>query len=341
MNSLDISIKETELGFMELNHMISTGFDSENISYFEAGDSGKSDSIVKKAIDKIRKIFETIKKRITEFFDGQRVKNQSAKLEEAMKKDPSLKNKKIKVPNRKKQEDLINETQKRIMNAKTPEEAKKIMEEYDKKKKQVFGVAAAATITITAAAAWLLHGKNKEIKDINATQAKTESLLKEAGNKLEQSRLENKGLQDKNKEKQRENSNLTEKLRDAQKKNTELFDKLKKSGLQNAHLACDNDRLQEKYSNLRDKYDDATDRLYLINAQCDGVHTLTLDNQRGIVGFVKSIISASEDVLGSVGGAKDLNNRADVLKDGGKVTNIKKYNAREEVASAKLWEKDK
>jgi hypothetical protein len=255
--------------------MISTGFDSENISYFEAGDSGKSDSIVKKAIDKIRKIFETIKNRITEFFDGQRTKNQVVKLEAAMKKDPSLKNKKVKIPDTSKEDKLIKDTENKLKHAKSKDEVNKIMEDYRKKKKEIVAGAAVVTVTVAAVAGYLLHGKNKEI-----------SALQESKNNCEK---EMKAL-----------SHTIEEYKELNKTNTEYEKALKK------HIDVlreSNDKLNDQYKTARENYGVNKEKLGLIQVFLNSYSELNEDQmiavQRKVGRIADSthLYTADEDAL--------------------------------------------
>lgn len=159
MNEFSILFKEIEVADCYFEHEVSLIPLYED--YFtEAGDSEGFFGKLKKAVcDFVDKIVSTIKTVFEKFTSGKACK----KAEDAIAKNPDLKNEKTKIKDWKKVHVLNKETQKKIQNAKSPEEVDKIMKEYKAKRNKILAIGATVTVTIGGILLFLKKGKSKTV----------------------------------------------------------------------------------------------------------------------------------------------------------------------------------
>ena len=159
MREFSILFKEIEVADCYFEHEVSLIPLYED--YFtEAGDSEGFFAKLKKAVcDFVDKIVSTINTVFEKFTSGKACK----KAEDAIAKNPDLKNEKTKIKDWKKVHVLNKETQKKIQNAKSPEEVDKIMKEYKAKRNKILAIGATVTVTIGGILLFLKKGKSKTV----------------------------------------------------------------------------------------------------------------------------------------------------------------------------------
>ena len=113
-------------------------------------------SMLQKIIERIKKLVSDIKDKIQEFFSKKKTKDLIKNTEDAMKKDPKLKNVKIKVPNFDKLDKLFSKTKSAII--KNPDKADEILEKHNNAQKILLtavGVGAiGGAVSVGTAIAW-------------------------------------------------------------------------------------------------------------------------------------------------------------------------------------------
>lgn len=115
-------------------------------------------------LTKVKKLIDKAIQKVKEFFSKKQTVENTKKLEEAVKKDPSLKNKKVKVKDYSKVQKLEEDTMKKLKSAKSDADADRIMEDYKKKRNKLIAGGAVATVSVGAILGFMLHGKDKQIK---------------------------------------------------------------------------------------------------------------------------------------------------------------------------------
>jgi hypothetical protein len=149
--------------------------------YMEDGSNSKKQGLLKR----IRDFFNKSIDRIKDFFDSKKVQ----KVSELKLND----NAKIKISA--KEQKLIDQgkiSMAELQKCKTPEEAEKIMNNYRRKKKAILAITATAAISVTAAIAWLKHGKTKQINDAKKMQKDTEAYILYDGDDPKMKELSNR-----------------------------------------------------------------------------------------------------------------------------------------------------
>lgn len=161
--------------------------------YMESGDN-KNQSVISKLTSRIKTFFDKVIKAISDLFAKKKVQDAS----------------KVKLPSNTKIE--ISEVNQKMINqgkislkdlekCKNSEDVNRALNNYRKKKTAIKAVKTTAVITGAAAIAWLLHGKSKQIKEIEAERDKAykqrdayAKSLSDTKNKLNKSQAQNADL---------------------------------------------------------------------------------------------------------------------------------------------------
>jgi hypothetical protein len=186
MEAFDILQKQTDLDFLCLEHAIDNGLLKEEISYFEDG-SENGDSIFDTIIKKLTEIFNRIKDGITAIFSKKETENTIKNVNEAMKKDPSLKNKKVTLKDHSKEKALDQKMMKEVDETKSIAQLAVKMENYRKQRNKAIAIGAVVTTTLGVVAYNVIKKKdgqisemqqqhNKDTQRINALRAKNSKL---------------------------------------------------------------------------------------------------------------------------------------------------------------------
>lgn len=116
----------------------------------------------------IADVIDNISKSIKDLFSNIGKKKTLDKAEDAIRKNPELKNKKVKVKDYSKVHVLSKKTQQQIKNAKSKEEVDRIMADYKKKRNGLIGAGAAlAVVTVGTLIAIGRRGQNKTVSSLN------------------------------------------------------------------------------------------------------------------------------------------------------------------------------
>ena len=170
--------KEIDLLYLEGVDELKREEDLSLISFMESGDIPKKKSS-EGIFAKIKKMIENTIEKIKAFFTKKQTEENTKKLQEAIKKDPSLKNKKVQVKDYEKIIKLNKATLKKLENAKTQEEADKIVADYMKKKNAIIAAGAVVSVSVAGVLGFMLHGKNKLVKQLDSDLERANNLNKE------------------------------------------------------------------------------------------------------------------------------------------------------------------
>lgn len=170
--------KEIDLLYLEAVDELKREEDLSLISFMESGDIRKKKSS-EGIFAKIKKMIENTIEKIKAFFTKKQTEENTKKLQEAIKKDPSLKNKKVQVKDYEKIIKLNKATLKKLENVKTQEEADKIVADYMKKKNAIIAAGAVVTVSVAGVLGFMLHGKNKLVKQLDSDLERANNLNKE------------------------------------------------------------------------------------------------------------------------------------------------------------------
>ena len=155
--------KEIDLLYLEAVDELKRQEDLSCISFMESGDTKKKSS--EGIFAKIKKMIETAIEKIKAFFAKKETNDKARKLQESVKKDPSLKNEKVKVKDYEKVIKLGKQTQQKMKGAKTAKEKQALLEKYKKQRNVILGGALVA-ISVAAILGFQSHGKDKKITEI-------------------------------------------------------------------------------------------------------------------------------------------------------------------------------
>lgn len=141
---------------------IDTLFSEETIVFME-----KASAPVKKSY--ISKMFEAVKslvEKVSRFISDVAAKITGKKVNEAIRKNPKLGEKKVSVKKYNESVKAGNEAIAKLKKAKTPGECKRVRDEYGKKRKKILAVTATVTVATIAASAGALAIHNKNLKKV-------------------------------------------------------------------------------------------------------------------------------------------------------------------------------
>lgn len=146
--------------------------------FLEEASDGVKDSFITKLVNKIIALKNSVVKWVQGFFNKRFSKNVEDQLSEAIKNDPSLKNKKVKVHDYKKLGKARDEAQAEVERAKSPAEVDEAMKKYKKKRAVILGTTVA--ITAVAALGFLRHKRKAGTSDLEKAGKKATDKLQNA-----------------------------------------------------------------------------------------------------------------------------------------------------------------
>ena len=152
--------------------------------FLENGSTEVKSSFLDKMIEKIKSVTNSIVTWIQEFYQKHFTKKVETELEEKMKKDPSFKNKKIRVRDNDKIAEIQTATVNAIQECKRIDEVEATMKKYRKQRNVLIAATTAVTITATAGLAWLRKSKDKKINEIAKTNKTLLNSVKKLQNNL-------------------------------------------------------------------------------------------------------------------------------------------------------------
>ena len=143
---------------------IDTLFSEETVVFME-----KASAPVKKSY--ISKMFEAVKslvEKVSRFISDVAAKITGKKVDEAIRKNPKLGEKKVSIKKYNESVKAGNDALAKLKKAKTPGECKRVRDEYDKKRKKILAVTATVTVATIAASAGALAIHNRNLKKVAA-----------------------------------------------------------------------------------------------------------------------------------------------------------------------------
>ena len=174
--------KQIDILCMEFDRDMSILEDSMVISeydgsYFTEASNGNKENFFKKAIRKVKEFIQNIISKLEEKFSKNKLAQKQKAFEIECQKDPSKRNKKVKVRVNDKVYTLSKKAMNDLMKCKTKEEAEKYMEDYRKKREKIV---AASVVTITAGSLFAFLGTklSKTTKQLNSLQQEHEECIK-------------------------------------------------------------------------------------------------------------------------------------------------------------------
>lgn len=174
--------KQIDILCMEFDRDMSILEDSMVISeydgsYFMEAANGNKENFFKKAIRKVKEFIQKIISKLEEKFSKNKLAEKQKAFEIECQKDPSKRNKKVKVRVNDKVYTLSKKAMNDLMKCKTKEEAEKYMEDYRKKREKIV---AASVVTITAGSLFAFLGTklSKTTKQLNSLQQEHEKCIK-------------------------------------------------------------------------------------------------------------------------------------------------------------------
>lgn len=173
--------KQIDILCMEFDRDMSILEDSMVISeydgsYFTEAANGNKENFFKKAIRKVKEFIQKIISKLEEKFSKNKLAQKQKAFEIECQKDPSKRNKKVKVRVNDKVYTLSKKAMNDLMKCKTKEEAEKYMEDYRKKREKIV---AASVVTITAGSLFAFLGTklSKTTKQLNSLQQEHEKCV--------------------------------------------------------------------------------------------------------------------------------------------------------------------
>ena len=173
--------KQIDILCMEFDRDMSILEDSMVISeydgsYFTEASNGNKENFFKKAIRKVKEFIQNIISKLEEKFSKNKLAQKQKAFEIECQKDPSKRNKKVKVRVNDKVYTLSKKAMNDLMKCKTKEEAEKYMEDYRKKREKIV---AASVVTITAGSLFAFLGTklSKTTKQLNSLQQEHEKCV--------------------------------------------------------------------------------------------------------------------------------------------------------------------
>lgn len=178
MNTFD---KQIDILCMEFDRDMSILEDSMVISeydgsYFTEAANGNKENFFKKAIRKVKEFIQKIISKLEEKFSKNKLAEKQKTFKIECQKDPSKRNKKVKVRVNDNVYTLSKKAMNDLMKCKTKEEAEKYMEDYRKKREKIV---AASVVTITAGSLFAFLGTklSKTTKQLNSLQQEHEKCV--------------------------------------------------------------------------------------------------------------------------------------------------------------------
>lgn len=178
--------------FESANADFNIGLNGSDLYFTEA----EKDSFMKSAVDKIKKAFETFRKKISEFFGSKKYKDTEAAAKDAIKEDPSLGKKTTKMTDYDALHKLGKET---IDELKKPgADVEKLMAKYKKQRNAILGAGAAVVVSLTGLLSHVTTKHKKKEKELATLLEESSEALAQAADKNVSLDIENNELRDKN-----------------------------------------------------------------------------------------------------------------------------------------------
>lgn len=183
MNELNILQKQTEIDFLCLEDAIDSYLQGDEIAYLEDGDASSGDSFFETVLKKLNEIFERIKETITNIFTKKENEEKIQKVNEAIKKDPALGKKKVKLRDHSKEKELDKKTMSEIGDVKTVGQLAVKMDSYRKQRNKAIAIGATVTVTLAFVGSKLLKKKDQQISELTAQNKEQRTLITRLGNR--------------------------------------------------------------------------------------------------------------------------------------------------------------
>jgi hypothetical protein len=183
MNELNILQKQTEIDFLCLEDAIDSYLQGDEIAYLEDGDASSGDSFFETVLKKLNEIFERIKETITNIFTKKENEEKIQKVNEAIKKDPTLGKKKVKLRDHSKEKELDKKTMSEIGDVKTVGQLAVKMDSYRKQRNKAIAIGATVTVTLAFVGSKLLKKKDQQISELTAQNKEQRTLITRLGNR--------------------------------------------------------------------------------------------------------------------------------------------------------------
>ena len=174
MHELDILNKESNIGFMKLDYEI---FLSESVIDTPIFESGEKEGIFDRIISAICTIIDNVRSKIETIFTGKKCKDMGESLKKDIEENPAIRNEKVSIKDYKKQEKLATDTLEIVVKTNDEEQLKAVMKKYRKQRAKLIAGAALITVSIAAVSAFLIHGKNEKIKNLEQMKQKATSQI--------------------------------------------------------------------------------------------------------------------------------------------------------------------
>lgn len=198
--------KELECDFAYIESEIANAeYESFDPDYFlEAGDNS-AESFFDRIVAKLQEIVERVKKAFSTIFAKKSVDKVTEKYDAAKEKDPSVANKKVKMKDYKKLQELNDNTMTVLLKTEDGEKIKKQMIKYRKQRNKILALGTVAVVSLGTCIHFMSKGYKKKMAKIekdNATLTKQVAEYKRGCatlyGKLKDSHAENKSLRDEN-----------------------------------------------------------------------------------------------------------------------------------------------
>lgn len=171
---LDEYMLESEILYLEADQKINL-LNVYGI-YTEAKNENKIAKLIDSIIEKIKEMIDTVRTKVSMMFSrstGTEYEKEVRKMGVALRKDPTLRGKKVKVKDTKKLSTAFREAVENIKKSKNERELEEAVNKY---KKQRNGILAVGGLIIITAGALLIMGQNKAKNEINQLEAENKKL---------------------------------------------------------------------------------------------------------------------------------------------------------------------
>lgn len=171
---LDEYMLESEILYLEADQKINL-LNVYGI-YTEAKNENKIAKLIDSIIEKIKEIIDTVRTKVSMMFSGttgSEYEKEVRKMGVALRKDPTLRGKKVKVQDTKKLSTAFREA---IENIKKSKNERELEEAVNKYKKQRNGILAVGGLIIITAGTLLIMGQNKAKNEISQLEAENKKL---------------------------------------------------------------------------------------------------------------------------------------------------------------------
>lgn len=198
--------KELECDFAYIESEIANAeYESFDPDYFLEAGENSAESFIDRIIKKLQEIVERVKKAFSELFAKKSTNNVIEKYDAAKEKDPSIANKKVKMKDYKKLQELNDNTMTILLKTEDTEKIKKQMIKYRKQRNKILALGTVVTVSLAACIHFMSNGykeKMTKLEKDNATLTKQAAKYKRGcstlSGKLKDVLSENKSLKNEN-----------------------------------------------------------------------------------------------------------------------------------------------